>query len=293
MHSAGDGRPDDVSGPLEAPEALPDGHGAAAAVAHPPAVNVAAFFDVANTMVRGASAFLLAKGLHARGFFDTVMIVRGMWWHAWYRIAGKERANHMEGAREGMLSMIRGARVDEIADAADEIYDELISQRLWPGTVALAAEHIAAGHQVWLVTAAPVEVATLMAQRLGLTGALGTRAEHIDGAYTGRLLGDMLHGPAKAEAIAALAAERHLDLTASHAYSDSSNDLPMLDLVGHPNVVNPDRKLRRRARSTSWPIREFRTGRRAALLGASSVLGAGALLGTLSAVATVLRRRRA
>lgn len=276
----------------EEPEVLPDGHGAAATVAEPPAADVAAFFDVDNTLVRGASVFLLAKGLHARGFFDTVMIARGMWWHAWYRIVGKEQATHMNGAREGMLSMIRGARVDEIADAADEIYDELIAERLWPGTVALASQHIAAGHQVWLVTAAPIEVAQLMAERLGLTGALGTRAEHVDGAYTGRLLGDLLHGPAKADAVAALAAEHGLDLAASHAYSDSSNDLPMLDLVGHPNVVNPDRKLRRRAREASWPIREFRTGRRAALVGASSLLGAGALIGTLSAVAAVLRRRR-
>ena len=85
---------------------------------------------------------------------------------------------------------------------------------------------------MWLVTAAPVEIAEIIARRLGLTGALGTVAEHVDGVYTGRLVGDMLHGPAKAEAVAALAEREGLDLARCSAYSDSANDLPMLSMVG-------------------------------------------------------------
>ena len=90
----------------------------------------------------------------------------------------------------------------------------------------------------------PIEIAQIIARRLGLTGAMGTVAEHIDGVYTGRLVGDLLHGPAKGEAIKALAAREELDLAACSAYSDSFNDLPMLTMVGDPCAINPDARLR-------------------------------------------------
>src|SRR5207245_8363111 len=116
---------------------------------------------------------------------------------------------------------------------------------------------------VWRVTAAPAELASLIARRLGLTGALGTVAENRDGVYTGRLVGEPLHGPAKAEAIRALADREGLDLSRCAAYSDSANDVPMLSLVGHPVAVNPDPQLRRIARENGWEIRDLRTRRKA------------------------------
>ena len=123
-----------------------------------------------------------------------------------------------------------------------------MAHRIWPGTRALAQLHLDQGQRVWLVTAAPIEIAAIIARRLGLTGALGTVAEHVDGVYTGELVGDMLHGPAKAEAIKALAEREGLDLSRCSAYSDSYNDLPMLSLVGDPCAINPDAKLRDHAR---------------------------------------------
>ena len=142
-----------------------------------------------------------------------------------------------------------------------------MAHRIWPGTRALAQLHLDQGQRVWLVTAAPIEIAQIIARRLGLTGALGTVAEHRDGVYTGQLVGDMLHGPAKAEAIKALAAREGLDLAACSAYSDSFNDLPMLTLVGDPCAINPDHKLRAHAREQGWRIRDYRTGRKAARVG--------------------------
>ena len=139
------------------------------------------------------------------------------------------------------------------------------------------------------MTAAPIEVAGIIAARLGLTGALGTTAEHIDGVYTGRLKGDLLHGPAKAEAVRALALEHGFDLARCFAYSDSFNDLPMLSLVGHPCAINPDRRLQAYAEQQDWQIREYRTGRRAARVG---LLGAGATGAAAGAVATGLAVRR-
>ena len=150
---------------------------------------------------------------------------------------------------------------------SEEIFDEAMAHRIWPGTRALAQMHLDQGQRVWLVTAAPVEIARIIARRLGLTGALGTVAEHLDGVYTGRLVGDMLHGEAKAEAVKALAQQEGLLLDRCAAYSDSSNDLPMLSLVGDPCAVNPDGKLREHARRNGWRIRDYRTGRKAAKAG--------------------------
>ncbi len=128
------------------------------------------------------------------------------------------------------------------------------------------------------MTAAPIEIAQIIARRLGLTGAMGTVSEHLDGIYTGRLVGDLLHGPAKAEAILALAAREGLDLSRCSAYSDSVNDLPMLGLVGDPCAINPDAKLRAHAREHGWRIHDYRTGRKAARAGllASAIAGAAA-----------------
>ena len=129
----------------------------------------------------------------------------------------------------------------------------------------------------------------MIAARLGLTGALGTTAEHVDGVYTGRLRGDLLHGPAKAEAVRALAHEHGLDLARCFAYSDSVNDLPMLSLVGHPCAINPDPRLLAHAEEQDWQVRDYRTGRRAARVGLLGAAGAGA---TAGAVATGLAVRR-
>jgi phosphoserine phosphatase len=165
-----------------------------------------------------------------------------------------------------------------------------MQDKIWPGTQALTRMHLDEGQEVWLVTATPVEVARVIADRLGLTGALGTVAESVDGIYTGRLVGEPLHGAAKATAIEALATERGFDLSRCSAYSDSANDIPMLSLVGHPCAINPDGALRDHARAHGWTIRDYRTGRRAAKVGVQAV-GATALAGALAAAAARRRSR--
>ena len=134
--------------------------------------------------------------------------------------------------------------------------------------------HLAAGQQVWLVSATPVQIGQALAETLGFTGALGTVAEEEDGKFTGRLVGDILHGPGKKHAVAALAALQQLDLKQCTAYSDSINDLPMLEMVGSPVAVNPDRALRRHAKAQGWAVRDYRSVRRAVRLSALPVLGA-------------------
>ncbi len=251
----------------------------------------AAFFDVDNTVVQGASIFHLARGLHRRNFFSTRDILSAAWKQAYFRLVGVEDPAHIAETRASALAFIEGHTVAELQAIGEEVFDESMSDRIWPGTRALAQMHLDQGQRVWLVTAAPVEIASTIARRLGLTGALGTVAEHVDGVYTGRLVGEMLHGPAKAVAIEELARREGLDLSRCSAYSDSYNDLPMLTMVGDPCAVNPDSRLREHARAQGWRIRDYRTGRKAARIGLFGAGVAGAVSGTVAA-GIALRKRR-
>lgn len=252
----------------------------------------AAFFDVDNTVMQGASIFHLAKGLHQRQFFTTRDILGAAWKQAYFRLVGVEDPEHVADARASALSFIAGHTVSELESLGEEIFDERMAHRIWPGTRALAQLHLDRGQRVWLVTAAPIEIATIIARRLGLTGALGTVSEHVDGVYTGALVGEMLHGSAKAVAIRELADRFDLDLTLCSAYSDSYNDLPMLDAVGDPVAINPDARLREHARAQGWRVRDYRTGRKAARAGVVAAGLAGALAGSAAAGAAIRRKVR-
>ncbi|WP_449063484.1 HAD family hydrolase [Planomonospora algeriensis] len=268
---------------------------AAAAVALPmaePDPTAAAFFDVDNTMMRGASIYHFARGLASRGLFTTKDLVRFALGQAVFRVRGDENPEHIAEARETALAFVAGSRVEDIVRLGEEIYDEAMADRIWPGTRALAQSHLDAGQRVWLVTATPIELARVIAQRLGLTGALGTVSETVDGVYTGRLVGDLLHGPAKAEAVRALARREGLDLNRCFAYSDSANDLPLLSLVGHAVAINPDGELRDHARENEWDIKDFRTGRRATMIGLPIAAGAGAVAGGVAAAIALRRHYR-
>jgi HAD superfamily hydrolase (TIGR01490 family) len=261
-----------------------------AAMEIPPDPTAAAFFDVDNTVMQGASIFHLAKGLHRRKFFTTREILGAAWKQAYFRVVGVEDPEHVAEARASALAFIAGHSVHELEELGEEIFDEAMAHRIWPGTRALTQLHLDQGQRVWLVTAAPIEIATIIARRLGLTGALGTVSEHVDGVYTGHLVGEMLHGPAKAEAVKALAEREGLDLSRCSAYSDSVNDLPMLSIVGDPCAINPDSRLRDHARANGWRIRDYRTGRKAARAGLVAAGLAGAATGSAAAAVAIRRR---
>jgi HAD superfamily hydrolase (TIGR01490 family) len=284
--------------PTKDPRAIEAGEASAAAaevetaLAVPPDPRAAAFFDVDNTVMQGASIFHLARGLYARDFFDARDIARFAWAQAKFRVLGTENMDTVADAQETGLSFAAGHTVAELTAIGEEVFDEVMAAKVWPGTRALAQMHLDAGQRVWLVTATPVEVATVIARRLGLTGALGTVSETVDGVYTGRLVGEILHGEAKAEAVRALAAREGLDLAACAAYSDSANDIPLLSLVGQPCAVNPDSRLRAHAREHGWRVRDYRTGRKAARVGVPTAAGLGAAAGAVAAVMSARRKAR-
>jgi HAD superfamily hydrolase (TIGR01490 family) len=242
----------------------------------------AAFFDVDNTLVRGATMFHFARGLYRRGFLDAMDLLRITQREASYLLRGEDHEDIQEARTRG-LDFIRGRSIAELDALCKEIYADSIADRMWPGVLEEVREHQEAGREVWLVTATPIELASLIAAGIDVDGALGTVAAAVDGVYTGELPEGTLHGPAKVEAVRYLAEDRELELEACYAYSDSMNDLPMLELVGHPYVVNPDTALRRIAHDRGWPLMDYQRSRRRRQAGRA--VGVGAAVGAAAVAA--------
>jgi HAD superfamily hydrolase (TIGR01490 family) len=249
-------------------------------------LTAAAFFDVDNTLVQGSSLLHFGRGLAARKYFTYRDVLRFFYAQAKFQIIGRENSDDVAAGRRKALAFIEGRSTAELQALGEDIYDEIISDKIWSGTRELAQMHLDAGQQVWLVTATPYELAVTIARRLGLTGALGTVAESVDGIFTGRLVGEILHGAGKAHAVRSLAIREGLNLKRCTAYSDSYNDVPLLSLVGTAVAINPDTNLRNLARQRGWEIRDFRTARKAARIGVPSALALGAAGGALAAVAS-------
>ena len=244
-----------------------------------------AFFDVDNTIIRGSTIFFLGRGMYQRGFFSKRDISAFVLANLKYRLTGTEKAEEIEKFQNAATDFIGGHNVKEIEAIGSEIYDEYVSPALWQGAIDIANQHLINGEEVWLVTAAPQDMAVLIAKRLGFTGALGSKAEVIDGTYTGKMNGLLLHGNQKAIAIRELADKEGIDLKNSYAYSDSHNDFPLLTAVGNPAAINPDTLLQIRAIRDNWPIHDFRRGR--ALKAAF-----GPTLARIAALLTYLSPRR-
>lgn len=270
------------------------GEAAAAAVDVGPAApgTRAAFFDVDNTIMRGASIYHLGVGLARLKYFTMGDIRRFALKQMKFVMSGSENLDDIASAIAAALSFVEGRSVAELGQLGDQIFDDVLNDKLIPETLELARAHIEAGDQVWLVTATPQELAQVIARRLGLTGALGTVSEITDGHYTGRLVGVPLHGPAKAEAVRALAARENLDLESCWAYSDSANDIPMLSAVGHPVAVNPDKRLRAHAQLSAWEIEDFRRRAHMKSYVAPALVASAVLIGGI-AMGTAARRSKA
>jgi HAD superfamily hydrolase (TIGR01490 family) len=250
----------------------------------------AAFFDLDKTLIPGSSLFLLARGAYARDYYRVRDILRFGWRQLAFRMGG-ESDKAIESTREGTLDFVAGRPVDELREMGREIAEERIVPRVYEGIAKVIDHHREVGDLTFLTTASPIELAEIVAKSLGMTGALGTSAEVESGRYTGRLgPRGILHAEAKAGAVADLAGDVDIDLAESYAYSDSINDLPLLELVGHPIAVNPDSELKRAAREMGWPVFELRSRRPLLLFGIPSAFVAVALFGAGVAVGGALRR---
>jgi HAD superfamily hydrolase (TIGR01490 family) len=251
----------------------------------------AAFFDLDKTLIPGSSLFLLARGLYDRDLLRVRDVLRFAWGQARFRLGG-EHTGGLELSRRSTLEFIRGRARQDIVARGREIAEERILPRVYEDIVRVVAEHCERNDLTFLVTAAPVELAETVASELNMSGAIGTVAEvGPDGCYTGRLVGSVMHGEHKAKAVAEKAAAHGVDLLDCHAYSDSINDLPLLEAVGYPHAVNPERELHRIALARGWPVHELRTKRKALLVGIPAGIGGVALFGAGVAVGMWIERR--
>jgi HAD superfamily hydrolase (TIGR01490 family) len=252
----------------------------------------AAFFDLDRTLVPGSSLFLLARGAYARDLFRVRDILRFAYGQAMFRLGG-ERESGMDMSRTSTLDFVTGRNQGELMEWGREIAEERILPRVYEDIVRVIKEHQERGDLTFLVTAAPVELASTIAEELDMTGAVGTVSE-VDpaGYYTGRLVGSVMHGEEKAKAVAGMALEHGVDLLECAAYSDSLNDLPLLESVGYPHAVNPEYELRKMALRRGWPVHELRTKRRALLIGIPAGMGGVALFGAGIGVGVAMERRR-
>jgi HAD superfamily hydrolase (TIGR01490 family) len=250
-----------------------------------------AFFDVDRTLIPGSSLFLLARGAYARDFFRVRDILRFGYGQVLFRLRG-EHASGIDRTRDSTLDFVIGRSQAELVEMGNEIVEERILPRVYPDIFRVIEQHREGGALTYLVTAAPIELASSIAIALDMDGAVGTESElDANGYYTGRLVGAIMHGPEKAKAAAEVAEVAGIDLADCLAYSDSISDLPLLESVGYPHAVNPEHELRRLAMQRGWPIHELRTRRRLLLVGIPAGLGGAGLFAGGVALGAALERR--
>lgn len=249
-------------------------------------MTAAAFFDLDRTLMAGSSAFQFGRAAYKAGFVSRRQLTRDAWENLRFRMRGSTD-EATDALRERIMSMLAGVRVRELERLAPDVLAGVLP-RVYPRMLEIAYEHQDAGRPIYVCTAASQEMADLFAIVFVFDGAVGSRAEVVDGRYSGRAAGPFTYRDGKAEAIRELAAREGIDLSASWAYSDSESDLPMLRAVGHPVAVNPDAALARIAREEGWEILRFERLARRVRMGGAALLAA-ALGGGLGSIA--LRRR--
>jgi HAD superfamily hydrolase (TIGR01490 family) len=216
----------------------------------------AAFFDLDKTVISKSSSLALSRPFFRAGLVSRSALLRGIYAQIVYVMVGADE-KRMERAKDGMLALTKGWDRDEVEEVVREAIEDVVDPYIYQEALDLIALHRALGRQVYIVSSSPQEVVRPLAERLGVDHVIATRAEIEDGKYTGKLA-FYCYREKKAEAIREVAENESIDLEHSYAYSDSATDLPMLEAVGNPVAVNPDRELRRIAQQREWKIRDFR-----------------------------------
>jgi HAD superfamily hydrolase (TIGR01490 family) len=250
----------------------------------------AAFFDLDKTVIAKSSIGALGPEFHARGLIRRWTLVRGLGRQLWFLWFGADQGR-LDKIRESMMKITKGWDRDEVRLLVTETLNEVIEPLIYAEALEMIQHHLAQGDEVWIISSSPVEVVEPFTELLGITGAIGSRAAVDDqNRYTGEME-FFAQGENKAVAIRELAEARDLDLSASAAYSDSETDVPMLEAVGHPYAVNPDRALARLAHERAWPILNFSKPVRAHdhRRSRTPVLVGAAVVGALSAASWFLR----
>jgi HAD superfamily hydrolase (TIGR01490 family) len=216
---------------------------------------VAAFFDLDKTIIASSSALAFSKPLLRGGLINRRAALRSAYAQLVFSLAGAD-AGKTERMRAEVSALCAGWDVAQVSTIVRETLHDVVDPLVYVEATELIARHKAAGHDVIVLSATGEEVVAPVAEMLGATRSVATRMQIVDGRYSGRV-DFYCYGENKAVAAKELAAVYGYDLAAGHAYSDSSTDIPLLEAVGHPHAVNPDRALRRHAADRGWPVLAF------------------------------------
>jgi len=216
----------------------------------------AAFFDLDKTVIARASMAAFGHHFYRGGLISRATVVRALTSQLVYLHLGASEQK-LARIRESVLRLTRGWDQSEVSRIVRETLDDVVEPIIYAEALELLEEHQAAGRRTYIVSASPVEIVEPLAEYLGVDGAIASRAVvDLDGRYTGEMA-FYAYGPFKAEAMQDVARREGIDLSTSYAYSDSYTDVPMLEAVGHPVAVNPDRVLARLARDRGWDTLQF------------------------------------
>ncbi|HEX7166559.1 MAG TPA: HAD-IB family hydrolase [Acidimicrobiales bacterium] len=216
----------------------------------------AAFFDLDKTVIAKASMVAFGGSFYREGLISRRLVLRALWGQLVYMHLGASEEK-LARMRESVLALTKGWEKARIEAIVAEALEAVVEPIIYAEAAELIDRHRADGRLVVIVSASPEEIVSPLGRFLRVDEVIASRAQlDDDGRYTGEME-FYAYGPYKAEAMRALADERGIDLEASFAYSDSATDLPMLEVVGHPVVVNPDRVLARIAKDREWEVRTF------------------------------------
>lgn len=249
----------------------------------------AAFFDLDRTIIGGSSVFVFGWVAYRRGMVPTSQLLKDALNAAAFKLQGASDAK-TDAVKARILEAIEGVGVSTLMDLADDVLPRLLDdvRREARGLIDL---HAAADRDTYIVSASPVEIVSRFAEAMGMTGGIGTVAEIENGTYTGELAEPFCYGEGKAIALQKVAAEKGYDLARSYAYTDSAGDLPMLEVVGHPVAVNPDRALEAVAYHRGWPVVEFSRTRKKVIKRTTAATGAVALAAATYAIGRAQGKR--
>ncbi|WP_442928783.1 HAD-IB family hydrolase [Mycobacterium sp. Root265] len=241
---------------MTASEGPADEYGVPEPAAHtPPPVRTAAFFDLDKTVIAKSSTLAFSKPFFDQGLLNRRAVLKSSYAQFLFLMSGADH-DQMDRMRTYLTDMCTGWDVEQVRSVVGETLHEIVDPLVFAEAANLIADHKLCGRDVVVVSASGEEIVAPIAAALGATHAMATRMVVEGGKYTGEVA-FYCFGEGKAEAIRELAAREGYSLEHCYAYSDSITDLPMLETVGHPSVVNPDRGLRKEAATRDWPVLTF------------------------------------
>jgi HAD superfamily hydrolase (TIGR01490 family) len=215
----------------------------------------AAFFDLDKTIIAKSSALAFSKPFFNQGLLTRRAVLKNSYAQFLYLLSGADH-DQMDRIRTHLTNMCAGWDVEQVRSIVNETLHDIVTPLVFAEAADLIAAHKLCGRDVVVVSASGEEIVAPIARALGATHAMATRMVVEGGKYTGEVA-FYCYGAGKVQAICELAARERYPLEHCYAYSDSITDLPMLEVVGHPSVVNPDRSLRKEANERGWPVLAF------------------------------------